>query len=326
MFKICVIGCGSMSDSVHGPSFAKYASADKSVHLAGCCDIVEETARKYALKFGFSRYYTEYEEMLEKEKPDAVSIVVPVSLTKEISIKVMELGYSVILEKPPGLNEAECLKMIKTAKEHGVRTQVAFNRRYSPLITHFKNMLEKCSYELDYIKCDFYRNQRKDQDFSTTCIHGIDAVRFLVGSDYKHIDFTYQTLKNAPVGNIYLNATFENGTVAHLNFIPCVGKSQEEYLVNTYDNTFILKHAVGNDLASSGRIVHYENAVKRYDKTGVEIGISNENYICAGFYDENRHFFESLRNNLPIKGDIEDGLQSVIIADCIRNKVKSHSF
>ncbi|MBN2853651.1 MAG: Gfo/Idh/MocA family oxidoreductase [Clostridia bacterium] len=326
MFKICVIGCGSMSNSVHGPSFARYANENTETELSGCCDVNEDAARNYAEKYGFKRYYTDMDIMLENENPDAVSVIVPVHLTREISIRVMTLGYAVILEKPPGLNERECLDMIEAADKHHSKTMVAFNRRYSPLITMFKEKLAQCPYPLDYIKCDFYRNQRKDKDFSTTCIHGIDAVRNIIGSDYKHIDFSYQPLLNAPVGNIYLKCQFENGVVAHLNFIPCVGKSQEEYLVNAYDNTFILKHAVGNDLETSGRITHYDNAVKLFDKTGIQLGIPNENFICAGFYDENRHFFDCLRNNTDIHGDIKDGLQSVIIADCIRNKVTSYSF
>jgi len=326
MFNICIIGCGSMSNAVHGPSFAKYAKDNNDFNLLACCDLNEKAAKAYASKFGFKKYYTDIDTMLKEETPDVISVIVPVNLTKEISIKVMKYGYPLILEKPPGMNEIQCQDMITIAKESNIKNQVAFNRRYSPIISHFKNMLDKCEYDLEYIKCDFYRNQRKDKDFSTTCIHGIDTVRYLIGSDYKKISFTYQQLKHSPVGNIFLDCTFVNGVKAHINFMSCVGKSQEEYLINAYDNTYILKHAVGNDLETSGRITHFINAVKVYDKTGIQLKIPNENYICAGFYNENKHFFDCVKNNVEISGDIADGLQSVIIADCIRNKVKNYSF
>lgn len=326
MFNICVIGCGSMSKAVHGPSFNKYAKENSNVNLLACCDLDEDKAKNYASNFGFSKYYTDMNQMLINEHIDAISIIVPVSQTENIVLQVMEYNIPMIIEKPPGLNQRQCENMISKSKSHNILTQVAFNRRYSPLIVSFKELLNKHSLNLEYIKCDFYRNHRKDKDFSTTAIHGIDTTRFLVGSDYKDVRFTYQSLENSPVGNIYLDCTFKNNVKAHLNFIPCAGKSQEEYIINSYDNTFILKHAVGNDLKTAGRITHYENAIKLYDKTGLDMNISNENYICAGFYGENKHFFNHVINNQDIKGNIADGLQSVIIAECIRDKVKYYSF
>ncbi len=42
MFKICVVGCGGMSTSGHGPSFKKYFEDYKDVELSACCDLDEE--------------------------------------------------------------------------------------------------------------------------------------------------------------------------------------------------------------------------------------------------------------------------------------------
>ena len=63
MFKICVVGCGAMSRSGHGPSFKKYFEDYKDVVLAGCCDIKEEAAIKYKEQFGFEAYYTDYQKL-----------------------------------------------------------------------------------------------------------------------------------------------------------------------------------------------------------------------------------------------------------------------
>ncbi|MDR0311802.1 MAG: signal peptidase I, partial [Acidobacteriota bacterium] len=37
--------------------------------------------------------------------------------------------------------------------------------------------------EIQYIGCDFFRYNRKDSEFFTTAIHGIDAVRYIAGAD-----------------------------------------------------------------------------------------------------------------------------------------------
>lgn len=44
--------------------------------------------------------------MLETEKPDVVSLIVPVHLTKSMAIDIMKKGFNIILEKPPGKDVA----------------------------------------------------------------------------------------------------------------------------------------------------------------------------------------------------------------------------
>ena len=80
-FTICTIGCGSHASAVHGPSYQKYKRLHADVRLAACCDVNEQAAANYRNTFGFERYYTDLDRMLDAEKPDAVGLVVPVELT-----------------------------------------------------------------------------------------------------------------------------------------------------------------------------------------------------------------------------------------------------
>ena len=80
-FKICTIGCGAIADSVHGPSYVKYKSNYPDTILRACCDIDEARSKIFQKKFGFERCYTDYVEMLEIEKPDAVCVISPDILT-----------------------------------------------------------------------------------------------------------------------------------------------------------------------------------------------------------------------------------------------------
>ena len=68
MFKICTVGCGNMSTTGHGPSYAKYKKDYPDTCLAACCDLDEKRAKEYAEKFGFEKVYTNYIEMIEAEK------------------------------------------------------------------------------------------------------------------------------------------------------------------------------------------------------------------------------------------------------------------
>ena len=82
-FRICVIGCGSLSTSAHGPSCRRYADRQPDVELAACCDLDAARAERYRESFGFGKAYSDFRAMLTTERPDAVCLMAPVSKTRE---------------------------------------------------------------------------------------------------------------------------------------------------------------------------------------------------------------------------------------------------
>ena len=84
MLNVAVIGIGSM-----GKNHARIYSELGNVNLVAVSDIdkklVENISRKYKCK-----YYTDYKKMLNEEKIDIVSIVVPTEHHKQIAFDVIE--------------------------------------------------------------------------------------------------------------------------------------------------------------------------------------------------------------------------------------------
>jgi len=326
-FKICVIGCGEHASKVHGPSYKKYAQVMKDTVLAGCCDLNEANALKFKEKFGFRKSYNDFRIMLKAEKPDAVCIIVPEKAVCQVSIAVMEMGYPVLIEKPPGLNKSETLRMAAAAAKAGVINQVAFNRRYLPLINKLK---EEISYHIDgtpqSIFYEFYRNRRAEDNFETTAIHGIDAVKHIAGSDYKEIKFAYQELgylgKN--VANIFLDCIFENGIHARLNFCPCAGVILERAVVNAYDHTFFLNTPIWDGFDTPGKLVHVKDGKLQEEILGSQLGGGEEMFETNGFYSENYTFFNNVKKVIINVDSIESCLQVVEIAECIENRLSEY--
>lgn len=320
MFKICVIGCGDMSTTGHGPSFKKYKNDYIDVSLSACCDLNEEKAKEYAQKFGFEKYYTDYEKMLDEIKPDAVSLISPVKVTKNLSIDIMKKGYNIILEKPPGLNSDETRQMLEAAKKSGVFVRTSFNRRYTPVILKLKeNLRDKNIFNITY---QMYRHGRKDKDFATTAIHAIDVVKNIAGADYKKVEFTYQELPEIGenVTNIYLNCLFENGIVAQITIVPVGGCVLDRITVNTFNETYFAEIPLWYSIDSKGgvRVVKEKKII--LDISGDELTDGPEEFEGSGFYEENRSFFEMIKNNTKPSCDLESTVQSVEIADCIRKR------
>ena len=322
-FKICTVGCGGMANGGHGPSFRKYAAEREDVILAGCCDIDLGKAEPYREKFGFRKAYTDMEQMLLTEKPDAVSLVVPVSLTEKLSIQVMEMGIPVILEKPPGMNREQTLRMMEVAARTGVPNQVSFNRRFMPIVRRFKELRQGIPGQL--WQYEFYRVNRRDADFSTTTIHAIDTVKFLAGSEYAQVDFRYypNPLNPALVPAITLECSFQDGQAGRITFAPASGISAERCTMhgtNEMIHATLPYHSSQGSLDQNGMITIYKNG----DVIHQEPGEVAEGFVENGFYGENAHFFDCIRAGIRPTDDIASGLQAVEIADCIRNRRETY--
>lgn len=319
MFKICSIGCGNMARSGHGPAFKKYAETYPDTQLAACCDLKIENAESFKEQFGFKKSYTDYKLMLNEIKPDAVCLISPVDKTVDIATQILEMGYPLILEKPPGRNKKEVKKLISAAKESGVTVRVAFNRRYTPLLAALKEFTK--NEVVRNITYQMYRKDRRDDDFSTTTIHAIDAVKFIADCDYKTVDFTYQQIdgENKNVANIYLNGIFESGAIAQLSLVAMGGTVAERISVNTDVATYFVELPFWSNPDSPGKLTRIVGNDVTDIITGDTLVDTTEMFLESGFYEENRSFFDAVRagNNTE---DVSTALQSVEIADCIRKR------
>ncbi len=135
--RVAVIGCGSISKHRHIPEYA----ANENVELVAFCDLVEARAVEYAEKHG-GKAYTSYQELLEKEKPDAVSVNLPNALHAEVSIAAANAGAHVLVEKPMATTVAEGEAMIEAAERNKVFLMVGHNQRLMPPHIKAKEILD----------------------------------------------------------------------------------------------------------------------------------------------------------------------------------------
>ncbi|MCK4284004.1 MAG: Gfo/Idh/MocA family oxidoreductase, partial [Candidatus Brocadiae bacterium] len=323
-FRICTIGCGGIATGRHGPSYAAYAAERPDTELAACCDLDEAKAEAFQRKFGFARRYTDLVEMLNTERPDAVCLVAPVPVTCELSCRILEMGYPLLMEKPPGKTIEETDRMMAAAEAAGAPSQVAFNRRHAPLVRELKRLMSETLPDgrIQHIRYEMVRVNRREKDFSTTAIHGIDAARFLAGSDYETVRFHYQELPDVGPGvcNAYMDCTFESGATGHLSFCPVAGATIEGAVIHALDNTFLLRLPMYRGLDASGRLRHVRKGKVESDVTAADVSEGDEAFRLDGFYGENASFFDDIRAGRRPAGDLRNARQSVVIAQCMRER------
>lgn len=137
MLNIALVGAGGISGA-HIPAW----DAMEDVELVAICDIRPERMEPYPDK----RQYTDFEEMLSKEKIDILDICLPTYLHADNAIKAMEKGIHVICEKPISLKEEDVERVYSTAKKTNVKFMVAQVLRFWPEYELLKEIYDTKKY------------------------------------------------------------------------------------------------------------------------------------------------------------------------------------
>ncbi|HXY38095.1 MAG TPA: Gfo/Idh/MocA family oxidoreductase, partial [Vicinamibacteria bacterium] len=273
--KLCQVGCGEHARVAHGPSQARCVRERNDLVLAGCCDKDASRAESFRTQFGYARAFTDAAAMLEAERPDGVVVVVPVERTVAVASLVLGRGIPLLLEKPPGETTAEVDRLIEAAGKRGrvVPHQVAFNRRYAPLVRELRQRIEGAG-PAQHLHYEMTRVGRRDPDFSTTAIHGLDAVRYLAGADYASARFRYHEMPELGrgVANILVDAVMTNGATAHLAFCPVAGVLVERATVHAGETSFTLHVPMWGGVDSPGRLWQFTSGKLASEVGGDELG------------------------------------------------------
>jgi predicted dehydrogenase len=243
--RLCMVGCGSFARLCHGPAQRRYATSRTDTELAACCDPDANRAREFGEFFGYARHYSDPKVMLTAEKPDAVILAVPPPVTCAAALTILERGVPLLLEKPPGLDPSELDRLITVAERGRAKTQVAFNRRYMPVVRESLAILNagfrpETVGRIDY---DMVRFNRWDSDFSTTAIHAVDTAFFLARSAVRsaQLHFQPQRAGNRSAMNVLLEAGCASGTRVMVNIQPVAGRNTESIRIHAIDRSVELK-------------------------------------------------------------------------------------
>ena len=124
--RIGVIGAGWFASRRHLPE----AKDLKEIQIVALCRRDPEMLNKIADHFQVAQRYTDYREMLDREKLDAVLVCTPHHLHYEHIKASLERGLHVITEKPMTLRGSEAWELVDLARSKGLTLLVSFNPPY----------------------------------------------------------------------------------------------------------------------------------------------------------------------------------------------------
>ena len=149
--RVAVVGLGRVS----GGHIEGWKACDKA-QIAAICDVDERkiAAAQRQHELADVRTSTNYTELLAAEDIDAVDFCLPDYLHREAALGAAEAGKHILCEKPLGMTAEQAEEMLAAAEAAGIVHQVRFQRRYSRLVNHVKQLVEDGALgELRHFRC-----------------------------------------------------------------------------------------------------------------------------------------------------------------------------
>lgn len=310
--RAAFVGAGSMANGVHYPSLAEM----DDVELVGICDLDQQRLSATADKFGIERRYTDYKQMIEGTAPDAVYIVMPPHQLFDLVIHCLEHKLNVFIEKPPGVTCEQTRNMARAAERSGSLTMVAFNRRFIPAARAAKERVEERGPMLQ-CAATFYKNQIGAPPYYggatdvLTCdaIHAVDALRWMGGevvcaaSDIRALHSEYDNSFNALL-------SFESG---------CAGLLLTNWAAGKRVHTLEM-HAKGVSAfvdTDERAIIYKDNEPEGEQIRSRDLCGSEEQYKRLGFFAENRHFVDCVKEGRLPDTHFGDAVRTMELVDMI---------
>ena len=311
MTKLVVLGAGAHSQANHLPALARYVSEyPGEVELAGLCDLRREHAEEMALKFGFARVYTDLDELLRVERPDACVAITPIPATAEIAARVMRAGVPLLMEKPPGATAAEARQVLDLAKGLHARVMVSMNRRFDPALRAALDWWG--DRPISHLHGRIIRVDRREPDFMFgTAIHPLDAMRAIAG-DIRDYKVDAQRVDGVRWYTIQLD--FVGGTHGILEVLPSAGSAGESYELFGGG----IRALAGAGDQDSGEVRCWQDGVLVLHDTPAR---GKPSFVCNGTYDETIAFLTAVREGRDLVPSPAQVLQSVDLCERIMEQV-----
>src|SRR5690625_2024548 len=133
-----IIGVGAVTEAKSGPGFQQ---AERS-SLVAVMRRDGGKAADYARRHGVPRWYDDADALIHDDEVDAVYIATPPDSHRDYTVRVLEAGKPVYVEKPMARTTAECEEMTAAATRAGLPLFVAYYRRAMPRFGTVKQLLD----------------------------------------------------------------------------------------------------------------------------------------------------------------------------------------
>ncbi|GHO62176.1 hypothetical protein KSC_010680 [Ktedonobacter sp. SOSP1-52] len=278
--KVALVGAGSW-----GLQHARVFSERPDVDFRAIFGRSEEKTRARAAAYGV-RAYNDLDKLLKQEQPDLVSVCLPNQEHFATTLRIIQAGFPLLVEKPLVFDLGEADILLNEAAKRSLFFAINFNHRYArPVQMAHQAIADRRLGDISFATWRFGGEGSSDHPHANlieTQCHGFDMLEFLCGP-IASVAAQMTDKTGGGYRTLVLALRFANGAVGSL-----VGSYDTSY---AYPGTHLVE--VNGD---KGRIL-IEDTVRRYtfQPAGNEIG---EVWQAGYFNDRDREFHRTFDKHL----------------------------
>lgn len=318
MIRVAVIGVGSM-----GRNHVRVYSEMENVDLIAVADVDREAADRVARRYRI-RAYTDHQEMLRIEEPEAVSIVVPSRLHRDVALDCINAGCHILVEKPIASSSEEAWEIINAAERQHRTLAVGHVERFNPAVIEVKRRIDRGElgriFQIHARRLGPFPARIRDVgvvvDLAT---HDIDVITYLTGSEIVRLHAETEHRIHTAHEDLLLGLLrFRNGVVGVLDINWLTPTKIRELSITGERGMFLV-----NYLTQDLYFFQNDYAELNWDGLSSLAGVSEGNMIRLRVDKEEplrselRHFLACVRGQSTPMVSGEDGLRALAIAQQI---------
>ncbi len=311
--RLAAIGCGNQASRQIHPSIIRIPELD----WVAACDLVEEKVQRTADLYNV-KPYTDMDEMIRQEQPQACVVVGPPAMHHEVGVRTLRAGCHLVCEKPPGETAAQAKDLLDAAKAAGKMGMVLTHWRHSQPHQQARQLME----QEDFGEPVFYQGHFHawgPNDFSRYLIfqtvHLVDCTRHIMG-DISEV-FTFGSGEEGGAIGLSVALRFANGAsgvLAMSGGMPILksgfmvlGSGKQSIRV---DDLQELRHSRMPPWLGQGG----------YGDWPEQVWAPGAPYINSAknpYVEELRHFAQALLAGEQPRASLEDGYQAMRVLEAI---------
>jgi len=324
--RIGIIGAGRIG-SLHAKSIQNNIS---NAEVAAISDVIAQAGENVAHENGIPLHTTNYRELINDPKIDAILVCSPTNTHADIAIEAAATGKHIFCEKPVDLTITKILETKEAVLKSGVKMQIGFNRRFDHNHKRLRELAlagelgdihivkitsrDPAPPPMDYIKVS-------GGLFMDMTIHDFDMARFQAGSEVYEVYAHGAVLVDPAIGEAgdidtaVVLLKFENGVMGVID--------NSRKATYGYDQRVEVFGSKGMATARNDTPSTVEFANAECVSSDKPLYFFLQRYMDA-FAAEMQSFVDAVRNDTPVEVSIEDGLRPVIIAQAALKSVQEN--
>lgn len=308
--RIAIIGAGAMANRVHYPSLSEHPDAE----LVAACDLDQKRLHGTADRYGIEQRFTNYRQMVDEVRPDAVYAIGQPEFMYGIWCDLLARGIDLFIEKPLGLTLHQAINLNYLAEANGCITQVGFQRRAAPLLTHAQQALSDRG-PVTHAIVTFYKCQPEPMllardHMMDDGVHAIDTLRSICGGSVVDLHSVTRRVGTPDINFFSAQLVFDTGATGLLINSWTSGRRSFDVQLHVPGGCAEL------DLEGEGHM-YLDGDTGGVTTTAQQAAGSDDFHVYAGFAQKTAEFVEAVRTRKQPPSNFGDALETMRIAEQI---------